>query len=142
MVNIMLANGNAWTNVETQYGMECTGYGATLPEYRNNTVEVPGKNGVLDLTDAFGVFYDNRTVYFSMKKICSAENFVTLFSTIANAWHGKKVKVKFDKDSNYFYRGRCKVEAKHVDNEIHGINFIIDAEPFKYPVSGQGSGVL
>lgn len=111
------------------------GYGIGTPEPNFNYVDVPGKSGVLDLTSALGpVTYKNRKVYFGCVEYADAPEHIDRYSEILNKYHGQAVKIVFDDDKEYYYQGRCLVSAEYENNVIRGVEFEIDADPFKYPV--------
>lgn len=70
-------------------------------------IEVEGGDGVLDFTEYSGeTKFKNRslTFHFSRKNVLS--NFMTLFSEVHNALHGKKMRIILDDDPNFYYVGR------------------------------------
>lgn len=111
------------------------GYGIGTPEPNLNYVEVPGRNGVLDLTSVMGpVTFKNRSVYFGAIEYADAPAHISRYSEILNKYHGKQVKIVFADDKEYYYTGRCLVSAEYENNMVRGIEFEIDANPLKYPV--------
>ena len=65
------------------------------PDIKTYTVELEGSNGVLDFTDFFGaVKYENRQLTFSfIKPNITPDGFLSLYSLVQNALHGKKMQV-------------------------------------------------
>lgn len=109
------------------------GYGISVPEARKNMVEVPGRNGLLDLTNALGVVtYGNRNVWFSSLMV--DEDITRRFSELLNKYHGQRCKIVFDVEPEYYYDGRCSVSRKQVDSTYQIVQFDLDADPLKYPV--------
>lgn len=111
------------------------GYGIGTPEPRFNYVDVPGKSGVLDLTSALGpVTYGNRQLWFTVNERANAPGHISQYSALLNKYHGQAVKIVFDDDVEYYYKGRCLVSTEYFDNDTRNITFEVDADPFKYPV--------
>ena len=104
-----------------------------MPNARTKTVEVPGMNGVLDLTEAINgeVCYANRSLTFTFTADCSMEQWHALYTQIASYCHGKRLKVVLDTDPSYYYEGRIAVQSTK-DNNVYGdLTVAVDADPFK-----------
>lgn len=104
-----------------------------MPNARTKTVEVPGMNGVLDLTEAINgeVCYANRSLTFTFTADCTAEAWHALYSQIASYCHGRRLKVVLDTDPSYYYEGRIAVQSTR-DNNVYGdLTITVDADPFK-----------
>ena len=103
------------------------------PEPKKIQVEIEGGDGVLDLTDFFGeVKYKNRTLSFTFSKPgISQREFLTLYSTVQGAIHGKKMKVILDDDPNCYYFGRVEINKWKSNRNIGEIVIEVDAEPYK-----------
>lgn len=101
---------------------------------RKFEVIVPGRDGKLDLSDALGgVYYENREV--KMRFTCvnyETERFHLLASTVRNAIGGKTVRVVFDSDRAYFWRGRASVDVEWGGLNYSTLTVSVDAEPYKY----------
>lgn len=123
------------TPFETTYNLKQLGYGVSTPEPRTNMVEVPGRNGLLDLTSVLGpVTYNQRQVWGSFREYATTEGHITKYSEIMNKFHGQRVKVVLDADPGYYYIGRCMVSTDYTNPKARLINITVDAEPLKYPV--------
>ena len=106
------------------------------PEPKIETVEIPGADGVLDISEYFGeIKYNNRTLTFVFSTIVEPSDFLTLFSTVQNALHGKKVRIILDDDPNFYYMGRLTVSEWTADKNIGTITVSCDCEPYKYKLS-------
>ena len=78
------------------------------PAVKTNKVDIPGADSSIDLTDFFGEpKYEDVTHKFEFTTIEPQSDFLTQFSTIKNAIHGKKVRIILDDDPTFFYWGRC-----------------------------------
>lgn len=103
------------------------------PSPKIEKIEIPGADGELDFTEFFGeVKYQNRKLIFNFTLLDTPSNFLTAFSNIQNAIHGKKLHVTLDDDPNFYYVGRCAVDKWKADKNIGKITVEADCEPYKY----------
>lgn len=118
-----------------QYDLIPMGYNVSVPEPKLNLVEVAGRNGMLDLTNAIGaVTYGNRNVWFSSLMVDLDGNLTKRFSEILNKYHGQRCKIVLDVEPEYYYDGRCIISRETVDKKNQIVRVDLDADPFKYPV--------
>ena len=103
------------------------------PEVKVNKVDIPGADSSLDLTDFFGEpKYEDLTHKFSFSTIVPQAQFLSLFSTVKNALHGKKMRIILDDDPLFYYMGRIKVSSFTNEKNIGIIEIECDCEPYKY----------
>ena len=103
------------------------------PAVKTNKVDIPGADSALDLTDYFGEpKYEDVTHKFEFTTIEPQSDFLTQYSTIKNAIHGKKVRIILDDDPTFFYLGRCYVSAFTDEKGIGTISVDCECEPYKY----------
>ena len=101
------------------------------PEPKKMQIEVEGRDGVLDYTEYFGdIKYNNRVLKFDFVMLQSP--FLSAYSTINDALHGKVVRITLDEDSSYYYLGRLSVSPFTNDKNIGSISIECDCEPYKY----------
>ena len=73
-----------------------------------NFVDIPGRDGALDLSEAFGsVRYADRTIPLTFY---ARAPFDTLISTFAADVHGQRMNVIFDRDPTFYYDARITIE--------------------------------
>ena len=90
------------------YGLIVAPYAIPMPEPQTNFVEIPGCDGSLDLSDAFGtVRYADRIISLTLY---ARAPFDALVSTFAADVHGRRMTVIFDRDPTYYYDARVTVE--------------------------------
>ena len=65
----------------------------------------------------------------------SSSDFMTQFSTIKNAIHGKKVRIILDDDPTFFYWGRCYVSSFTSAKGVGTISVECECEPYKYKLT-------
>ena len=103
------------------------------PEVKVNKIDIPGADSALDLTDFFGEpKYDDVKHKFQFTSIEPQETFLSQFSTIKNAIHGKKVRIILDDDPSFFYMGRCVVSSFTNAKGIGTVSVECECEPYKY----------
>lgn len=136
----ILAGAEALTDI---YDLTPLGYGVSTPEPRTNLVEVPGRNGALDLTSALGaVTYGQRNVWCAGLMNDTPGRLTQRYSDILAKFHGQRCKMVLDDEPDYYYEGRCSVSREYIDNGAQAIRFDLDADPLKYPVYAIGADWL
>lgn len=118
-------------NSVTDWDLLMTSKQIGKPEAKTNYIEIPGKDGTLDLTESLGeIKYNDRTLSFEFD-LFNPKNFWNTEKEISNYLNGKKLKITLEQDSNYYYLGRCKVSSSISKNVGH---FTIECtcEPYKY----------
>ena len=110
--------------------------GTPTPKYE--LIDIPGGDGVLDVTEAFGeVKYGNRPMSFEFSTMVPQSEFMTLFSRVQNALHGQKLQIILDDDPDCYYIGRLTVSEWKADRLIGKLTIDCDCEPYKYRLSSQ-----
>lgn len=105
------------------------------------TVDIPGGNGVIDVTEAIlgTVAYSNREITCELYVVDQGIlDWATLYSTIMAAIHGRKMKITFDDDPGYYYKGRVSVEEWKSGRQHSVLKIKCDCEPFKYQLNAYG----
>ena len=103
------------------------------PTPKTEIIDIPGGDGVLDLTEFFGeTKYNNRKLEFVFStQYMAPRNFLELYSSVMELLHGKKMQVILDDESDVFYYGRVTVEKWISKKGIGTIEIEVDAEPYK-----------
>ena len=119
--------GTKWAHAD--YGLIVAPYAIPIPEPQTNFVEIPGRDGTLDLSEAFGTIrYADRVIPLTL--YCRAP-FDALISTFAADVHGRRMNMIFDRDPTYYYDARITVE----DVERHAgyceLSLKCRAKPYK-----------
>ena len=98
--------GTKWAHAD--YGLIVAPYAIPMPEPQTNFVEIPGRDGALDLSEAFGtVRYADRTISLTLY---ARAPFDALISSFAVDVHGRRMNVIFDRDPAYYFDARVTVE--------------------------------
>ena len=106
------------------------------PSPKTETIEIPGGDGVLDLTEVFGeVKYNNRNLSFEFSSIIPQAFFMNQFSHIQDALHGQKMRIVLDDDPEWYYTGRISVSEWKADKNIGELTIDCDCDPYKTKLS-------
>lgn len=101
------------------------------PALQEYVVEVPGRNGALDLSEALcdEPRYNNRTLTFNFFANGSRAYVLELIDKML-AYHGTNITIVTDDHPDWYYQGRAKVEY---EDKYYYVNFImtINAQPFR-----------
>lgn len=113
------------------------GYTLSPPEPKTYTVDIPGGDGVIDLTQALtgDVAYKNRQQTFPFM-VVNPDSFERVKTDVSNFLHGKAFDYQMTMDPGYTYHGRFTVnEYSHALYAYPGLvgvfTISIDAEPYK-----------
>lgn len=126
-----------WEEVKTtDYGYRLTGFDQSAIEPRVSTVEIPGRDGVLDMSEALtgDVIYENYTTTITGLNIdrkASLSERESSYTQLKNAIQGRYVDFIPSFDADYTRRGRvtsvtCKDRLTYATVQIE-----IDTEPYK-----------
>lgn len=103
------------------------------PAVKVRKIEIEGAGSALDLTDFFGEpKYEDVTHKFNFATIVPQAEFLTWFSTVKNALHGKKLRIILDDDPLFYYMGRISVSSFTNEKNIGMVSIEADCEPYKY----------
>lgn len=100
------------------------------PEVQSYLVEVPGRNGLLNLTKGLtgSVTYKNRTLKFQYLGSGNREDLLEV-ETLFKSYHGEVIQVVDDDTPNYYYEGEASVNTKW-SNNLLTITLEVNANPF------------
>lgn len=112
------------------------GYTLEPPEPKTYTVDIPGGNGVIDLTEALtgDVAYKNRKQEFTFAVI-DVKNFEKVKTEVSNFLHGRAFDYVMTMDPGYTYHGRFSVDSYSHEAYANGLlgrfKITVDANPYK-----------
>lgn len=105
------------------------------PEPKKTIIEIPGSNGVIDLTESLtgDVTYGNRTgsiefIVMNDKPMAWYE----LYNEIMNTIHGRLCQISLEEEPDWYYEGRLEVNEWRSDPDYSRITIDYDLDPFKY----------
>ena len=132
--NRLIVNG---VDITTTYQLILVdGYTLEPPSPKTYTVDIPGGNGVIDLTEALtgDTAYDNRSQSFDLYCIYP-EDFEKVKTKVSNFLHGRSFDYKITMDPDYTYHGRFTVSSythsAYANGIVGVIQIDIDANPYK-----------
>ena len=102
-------------------------------EPKVNFLEIPGRNGLLDLTEANGeVKFNSRELVFHFT-VAPGDTltFDERLSAVSNALNGLRCKITLDRDPGYYWQGRCALTEYDQDKNIGQIEVTATVDPYK-----------
>ena len=111
-----------------------------MPKKKKRTIDIPGMDGVLDLSDAYGEsVFENREGSFEFIVASplledQSRQWFHLYSIIANAIHGRRVRLILEDDPNYYYEGKLSFNEWRSDPTYSLVVLDYSVGPYKYAV--------
>lgn len=104
-----------------------------FPDIKMETVDPPGANGLIDLTEvvADDVRYGTRHLSFTFWIDEDRGEWQSRASAVANYLHGRSHRIILSWDPVYYYEGRCKVSSFDTSGAFAYITIDVDAQPYK-----------
>lgn len=106
-----------------------------MPEQKKEVVDVPGGNGVLDMSMALTKFpiFNRRSGSLTFHVLNGYRNWKDLYEEIAMYLHGQKLNMWLEDDPDYYYTGYFAVTwTSNNDGTWSDIEIEYDLEPYKY----------
>ena len=90
-----------------------------MPEPKKVTVDIPGRNGLLDLSESIRKFpvFNNREGSLKFHVLNGYGDWAVRYSNIANYLHGKELEVTLEDEPGWFYKGRVQVNNWTSNND-------------------------
>lgn len=112
------------------YGVEPNMATVPQPEAKTYQAEIPGRDGLLDYTDAYGVVrYENRTVTVEAYEIGDITARMEHRRAICSDMHGKTCTLALTTLPGYTFTGRCSVEYDEDGSET-AYKLSFDCQPY------------
>lgn len=128
-------NGVYFGNIHSFYDLNLIlgPFTPTPAEPKLNFLEIPGRDGHLDLTEANGdVKYNSREFEFTFTLAPGDPlTFDERVSAVSNALNGLRCKITLDRDPDYYWEGRCSVSEYAQDKNIGQIVIAATVDPYK-----------
>lgn len=106
------------------------------PPVKQKKTDIDGADSAIDWTDFFGEpKYEDVTHKFDFVTIVPQTDFLTQYSKVKNALHGKKERVILDGDPLYYYNARLFVSKFTNEKGVGNITIECDCEPYKYKLA-------
>ncbi len=106
-----------------------------MPELKTVTVDVPGSNGILDLSESLTGYplYSNRSGSIKFHVLNDVVQWQKTYEEISRYLHGKVRHMILEDDPHYYYNGRYTVTwTSNNDGSGSDIEIGYDLEPYKY----------
>lgn len=119
------------------FGLIMTNKVISGPVPKTKKVEVPARNGSIDMTDVVtdDVKYEDRTINISFFAGNDLDALPAITSKIQAEWSGAKTKIIFDDDEAFYWLGRIDgVEPVVTNGKSITINVTATVNPYKYSV--------
>lgn len=119
-----------------EQGWTLTGWELSMPEYKSNFVEVPGRDGDLDMSTALtdGVpRYGNRNLTVALE--CSDGNRLTrqaMVNTMVNWLDGWRMDVWLPDDADHYLAGRVSIRPEYNDMAHSAVSVSVVCDPWRY----------
>ena len=114
------------------------------PTVKENMVNIPGGDGVLDLTASLAgrPTYNNRTGSWTFYVQNGFKDWSVLYSEIMVYLHGQTFKAILEDDPAYFYEGRFSVNQWKSDKDCSQVVINYNVGPYKKEIDNTGSDWL
>lgn len=102
------------------------------PDVFTSYIEVPGRDGLVDLSETGGLHYKNRQMAFKLHATEQTLEAEATLTAIKNWLHGHEFDFQLSWDIEYTYHGRFALSIEQPNAQAHQvINIVINAAPFK-----------
>lgn len=110
------------------------------PSVKTNYIEIPGGDGILDLSTALAgrPTYGNRTGSWDFYVQNGYIDWAVLYSEIMVYLHGQNFQAILEDDPAYYYEGRFNVNQWRSDKDYSRIVIDYNVGPYKRDVTGSG----
>ncbi len=104
------------------------------PAQKVKTLDIPGGDGVIDLSQALTGYpvYQNRTGSMEFIVMNDFKPWQTAYSDIMDYLHGQTMRAVLEDDPEYFYEGRFAVNAWKSEKDWSRIVIDYDVGPYKW----------
>ena len=132
MKGVKFGNFRSWDDFSLILSQKTIG----TPSPKTETIDIPGGDGVLDLTEFFGeTKYNNRNLSFEFSTIVPQSEFMNLFSRVQDALHGQKMQIVLDDAPEWYYTRRISVSEWKAEKAVGKLTIDCDCEPYKTKLS-------
>ena len=116
-----------WIDPLADLGMMIVTIEAPMPVPQTTYVELPGRDGVLDLSEWAGVLrFLRREIHVVLRDLKGNKD------VLINAIYGRKLRLFTDEDTDYYFDGRCdKLDVVFKKPETWDITIGVTCHPYK-----------
>lgn len=109
------------------YGLLLVEYDAPEPAPKTYRVSLEGMNGAVDMSEWAGaVYFNTRTVSMVIRDLESRA-----YQTMVQFLHGRKVKITFSDQPEWYFYGRCESVASSTRKRVTNTTLSFTCDPFK-----------
>ena len=132
-------------NTYDTYGLILSSQEIGLPSVKTKFIDIEGRNGSLDMTEAFDeVLYGNRTLTFTFNIVSDIYACDELSTRLAYSFHCRRCQITIHSDSgihyvgqfpydlSYFYIGGCMIDKYQSRKGLGTIGIKCICDPFKF----------
>lgn len=130
-----LENATEWVDSST-LGLFPTRWYFPDPDVKTVLVDIPGRSGVIDLTETLtgDAAFSNVSGEVAFRVIDSS---LFDFAEFRKNYHGMRVKIRTDTDPNYYRVGRVTIIDDDRQDVLRGFTVAMDADPYAYAIAEQ-----
>lgn len=134
MLGVTIEVGNKKIHTWKDWKLKWYKVAISSPEPKTYTVDIPGADGYLDLTESLmgDVKYNNRTITLNFELDGDYFTWSIMSSMINNFCHGQQAKIILDTDFNYYWKGRIKLNSSKDEYSYGELELVADVDPYKY----------
>lgn len=134
--SLIIGEKNTWTDWHL---IPAKRPSVSMPQIRTKFIEIPGAFGTLDLTELLTgcPVYGDRTGSWEFIMDPDREDMTSwanLYQTIAMYVHGRRRRVVFTDDPEYYYEGRLAVAGLEPEDGYTTLTINYELDPYKLPV--------
>lgn len=134
--SLIIGEKNTWTDWHL---IPAKRPSVSMPQIRTKFIEIPGAFGTLDLTELLTgcPVYGDRTGSWEFIMDPDREDMASwanLYQTIAMYVHGRRRRVVFTDDPEYYYEGRLAVAGLESEDGYTTLTINYELDPYKLPV--------
>lgn len=109
------------------YGVLLVSYDAPEPQPKTYRVSLEGMNGDVDMSDWAGaVYFNSRTVTCKLRDLGH-----TGWRALVNFLHGRRVKITFSDDAEWYFIGRCEDIQSSTRKRVTDTVLTFTCDPYK-----------
>jgi len=111
------------------------------PEMETKYIDIPGMDGQLDVSEALSgrPIYKTRQINIEVGGIRERNNWDAVISSMRNSIHGREVKLIFDNDPSYYWKGRIYITDFDRARRLGTFTLSMPAaDPYKYNIQDSG----
>lgn len=107
------------------------------PSLKEHITDIPGKDGVLDFTEALTGYpmFERREGTFEFIVMNGYQEWYQLYSEIMAYLHGKILRVNLEDEPSYYYEGRFVVQEWKSEKDYSRITLAYKVDPYKWLIT-------